>query len=152
MDTYTEKYVGRTYPSAGALQSLNYYIIVLNSKRLQKGIYIYESSNREIKLLKKGDASNDLVKISGKQKWAKNTPIYIVITGDFSKIVAKYGERGYRHVLLEAGHAAQNVYLVSESLHLGCCAIGGFYDNALDKLLDLKRTRKSIYILTIGHV
>ena len=39
-----------------------------------------------------------------------------IFTGVFERAQAKYGERGYRFVLLEAGHAAGNVLLVAHSL------------------------------------
>ena len=64
----------------------------------------------------------------------------------------KYGDRGYRHVLAEAGHLAQNLYLISSALGLSCCAMGGYYDEEINNLLDIDGVGESIvYILAIGN-
>ena len=49
----------------------------------------------------------------------------------------KYADRGYRYVLFEAGHVAQNVNLVVESLGLGSLNLGGFLDDRIAALLEL---------------
>ena len=49
----------------------------------------------------------------------------------------KYTDRGYRYVLFEAGHVAQNVNLVVESLGLGSLNLGGFLDDQIAALLEL---------------
>ena len=38
----------------------------------------------------------------------------------------RYGERGYRYLLLDAGHVCQNLYLAAEAIGCGTCAIGAF--------------------------
>lgn len=43
----------------------------------------------------------------------------------------------HKYILLDAGHVCQNLYLASEAIRCGTCAIGA-YDQALtDALLDL---------------
>jgi SagB-type dehydrogenase family enzyme len=49
----------------------------------------------------------------------------------------KYTDRGYRYVLFEAGHVAQNVNLVAESLGLGSLNLGGFFDDRIAALLGI---------------
>ena len=39
----------------------------------------------------------------------RDASLVIFITGLFERSIVKYGERGYRFVLLEAGHVAQNL-------------------------------------------
>jgi len=70
----------------------------------------------------------------------------------FERTTAKYGDRGVRYVYMEAGHAAQNVYLQAESLDLGVCAIGAFHDADVAELLALPEDEVPIYILSIGKV
>jgi SagB-type dehydrogenase family enzyme len=49
----------------------------------------------------------------------------------------RYGERGYRYLLLDAGHICQNLYLSGLSLGCGTCAIAAFEDDDLNSVLDL---------------
>ena len=49
--------------------------------------------------------------------------------GVYRRSTNVYGHRGSeRYVCMDLGHAAQNVYLQAEALHLGTCAIGAFND------------------------
>jgi SagB-type dehydrogenase family enzyme len=63
----------------------------------------------------------------------------------------KYGQRGYRHVLLDAGHVGQNLYLVATALGLGPTAIGGFFDRELGALLELPEDEEPFYVVCIGQ-
>ena len=64
----------------------------------------------------------------------------------------KYEERGYRFILMECGHIAQNLYLISEAMKLKCCSIGGFVDEKFNNLLDLQgQSEKTMYLVAIGN-
>lgn len=46
----------------------------------------------------------------------------------------------------------QNFYLVSTALGLGCCAIGGYIDKRINKLLDVDGIEEStVALYAIGH-
>ena len=57
-----------------------------------------------------------------------------------------------RYVYIEAGHAAQNMYLQAEPLGLGVCAIGAFYEDEVSELLVLPEGETPVYILSVGKV
>ena len=59
----------------------------------------------------------------------------VVVTAMFWRSRFKYGARGYRFALLEAGHLAQNAVLASTALDLPALPLGGFYDRRLDRLV-----------------
>lgn len=46
----------------------------------------------------------------------------------FDRVAFKYGERGYRFVLMEAGHIAQNMLLIASALAKHARPYGGFLD------------------------
>ena len=56
---------------------------------------------------------------------------------------AKYRERAYRYVLLEAGHVGQNLCLAATGLGLGACTVGAFDDDDLTDTSTLPRNRTS---------
>lgn len=65
----------------------------------------------------------------------------------------KYGSRYYRFLTLEAGHCAQNLYLVTTSLNAGIVASGGFYDYDLPYILEFdKKKYLLLYELFLGNV
>jgi SagB-type dehydrogenase family enzyme len=63
----------------------------------------------------------------------------------------KYGQRGYRFALLEAGHVVQNAVLAAAALGLAALPVGGFYDRRLDAVVGADGLDEaSVYALTIG--
>ena len=59
------------------------------------------------------------------------------ITAKFWRSRAKYGPRGYRYCLQEAGSACQNLCLAAVALGLGQVVLGGFYDDEVHQCLEI---------------
>jgi SagB-type dehydrogenase family enzyme len=59
----------------------------------------------------------------------------LVLSAVAARSLGKYGDRGYRYLLLEAGHVGQNIALTAAGLDLGALALGGFHDDELAALL-----------------
>lgn len=75
-----------------------------------------------------------------------------VLACDFQQTTQKYGNRGYRFALLEAGHAAQNAYLWCAEQKLGVVEIGGFLDEELANLLLLSYPNQTpLTTLVVGR-
>ncbi|KAB7741884.1 SagB/ThcOx family dehydrogenase [Nostocoides sp. F2B08] len=65
------------------------------------------------------------------QPYLAQAAAIIVITSVVERSLWKYDDRGYRYILLEAGHVAQNVNLCATGLGLGSLNLGGFFDSDL---------------------
>lgn len=143
----------RAYPSAGAKYPLEIYPVVFNCKKVEKGVYHYDVKSHELELLQSGDFKEEMIRWVNDQNWIKNSSVIFLISAIFGRTKIKYGERGYRYIFLDAGHLTQNFYLVSATLGLGCCSIGGFMDDKLNNLVDLDGIRESmIYLVVIGKI
>ena len=81
----------------------------------------------------------------------ERTGAVIIVTGVLSRTEVKYDQNSYRFALIEAGHVGQNIYLVSECLGVGCCAVGGFDNDKLSKLLDIGGSEIPLYLFSIGR-
>jgi SagB-type dehydrogenase family enzyme len=141
----------RTYPSAGGLHPLNVYLISGGVEGVKDGIYKYEPRGHTITLLKEGDYRNSLAKAGLGQSFIRIAPICIIITGLYNRTGMVYGERGtMRYIHMDAGHAAQNVCLMSASLGLGTVAVGAFIDEKVKSIIGLEK-EVPLYLLPIGH-
>ena len=140
----------RAAPSAGALYPLETYIAVGNVSSLKKGIYRYNPFNHEIVILKEGDYRNGLSLASLGQFCVRNGAVSIVFAAVYDRITKKYGERGIGYTYMEAGHAAQNVYLQAEALDLGTVVVGAFMDSGVKKVIGMKGEETPLYILPVG--
>jgi len=52
---------------------------------------------------------------------------------------------------MEAGHAAQNIYLQAVSLGLKTVSIGAFRDNQVKRVLQLEKDVEPLYIMPVGR-
>lgn len=135
----------RTAPSAGALYPLEIYLVT------REGIFHYDYNAHALVQTYKGDIRKSLAKAAVEQEWVEKAPATLVITAVFERTMWKYGERGIGYVYMEVGHVAQNVYLQSVSLGLGSVAVGAFYDEQVQRLLNLSSEYKPIYMISIGR-
>lgn len=142
----------RSYPSAGARYPLEVYPLILNCVGVEKGLYHYSVKEDCLELIQKGNLENELLRGTGGEEWLKQAAVVFIITGVLDRTRIKYYERGYRFVLIEAGHLAQNICLLTTELDLGCCPLGGFIDSYFDELLDISLQKEfSLYLLAVGR-
>ncbi len=140
----------RTAPSAGALYPLELYVVAGNVSNLVPGVYKYNPLEHRLERVAAGDKRNELCAAALSQSAVKEGAMAIVFSGVYERTTKKYGERGIRYVHMEAGHAAQNVYLQAVSLHLGTAVIGAFEDQKVKELLDMPDNEHPLYIMPIG--
>lgn len=141
---------GRTAPSAGALYPLEIYLVVKNIKELPAGVFKYKAENHSLIKIFEGEISKQLAKTALGQGFIAEAPAVLVVGAVFERTTQKYGQRGLRYVFMEAGHAAQNVYLQAESLGLGTVTIGAFDDEEIKKLLKISENEHPLYIMPVG--
>ncbi|MCS7119688.1 MAG: SagB/ThcOx family dehydrogenase [Nitrososphaerota archaeon] len=142
----------RTAPSAGALYPLEVYLVVGNVEGLDKGVYKYKPEGHRIIKVLDGDKREELSAAALGQAPVKNGAIDIVIAAVYERTTVKYGDRGIRYVHMEAGHAAQNIYLQSTALSLGTVTVGAFYDDQVKSVLRLPENEQPLYILPVGKI
>ena len=146
----TEAWGGRTAPSAGALYPLEVYLVVGDVEDLTPGVYQYRPDGHELVKVKDGDVRAELAEAALDQDSVRNGAIDIVIAAVYERTTVKYGERGVRYVYMEAGHAAQNVYLQATALDLGTVTIGAFYDDGVRDIVGMPGDLAPLYVIPVG--
>lgn len=142
----------RTAPSAGALYPLEVYVVAGNVDGLSDGVYRYRTEGHTLQRIRDRDLRKNLSECALHQTQITDAAVDIVFAAVFNRSTTKYGERGVRYAYIEAGHAAQNVYLQAEASGIGVCAVGAFYEQEVSELLALPDDEIPIYILTVGKV
>ena len=142
----------RPCPSGGALYPYEIYPIVFNVDGIEAGIYHYSPLDHFLELLKKGEFTKQVIELFLKQPHIANSSVCIILSAIIKRTAWKYGARGYRHILLEAGHLVQNMCLLSTAEGLGTLTLGSFDDNSLARFLDLDPVYEPvIYGLITGY-
>lgn len=142
----------RAAPSAGALYPLEMHVVAGEIEDLPPGVYRYVPVDHSLVKSADGDKRNALWKSALLQSSVRDGAAALVISAVYARTKAKYGKRGDRYVLMEAGHAAQNIYLQAVALNIGTVAVGAFQDTAVKKVLQLPEKESPLYILPIGRV
>lgn len=141
----------RAAPSAGALYPLEIYLGVRHVEGLGAGLYHYHSDSHTLRHLDGGDPTERLVSICCDQPQAGQSAAAVFFTLSFDKVRRKYGERGYRYALLDAGHAAQNLCLSCCAQDLAAMTTCGFFDNRANGWLGLDGVDEgAVYVAFIG--
>ncbi|MGE5580726.1 MAG: SagB/ThcOx family dehydrogenase [Bacillota bacterium] len=142
----------RACPSAGALYPIEIYVAAFSVSGLEEGIYHYEVEGNALELLRRGQYRQEIYEITHRQEMVLQSAAALLMSALFPRTKVKYGERGYRYVLLDAGHLAQNLYLESTALGLGCATVGGFLDDRANKLIGADGLEESVlYLAVVGH-
>jgi len=143
----------RATPSAGALYPIETYIVVNRVEEISAGIYHYNVKEAKLSLLKEGDFGSDLCQAGLDQEMLEEAACVFIWTAIVERSKWKYRERAYRYIYMDVGHIGQNLYLAATALNLGCCTVGAFFDEEVDRLLGVDGKEEiSIYLGAVGQI
>jgi SagB-type dehydrogenase family enzyme len=144
--------VGRPVPSAGGLYPLELYVVCNRVTDVPQGVYHLHAFERTLEPLGMPLSIADRVPDLMNQAFLEPASALIFFTAVFPRTLKKYGARGYRYVLIEAGHAAQNICLQAADLGLATLCVGGFTDHRINKVLKLDGgSEGAVYAVALGH-
>lgn len=140
----------RPVPSGGALYPLELYVLARRVAGLPTGTYHLDPFDRALELLEEGPP--ELAGAFVDTALADSAAAVAVLTGVFYRSRCKYGLRGYRFALLEAGHLMQALLLLATAAGVDALPLGGFYDAALDRLVRANGVDESVlYAVALGR-
>lgn len=141
----------RAVPSGGALYPLELYAAVLQVGEVAPGLYHFDPLSPKLELVRTGVTAEDLGALSSYADVVSSCAVLVLVAAIFGRTRFKYGLRGYRFALLEAGHVAQNVILAATALGIASVPLGAFYDRRADAFLGLDGVNEStLYALALG--
>ncbi len=144
--------VYRTVPSAGNRHPFDTYVISLNIEGLEKGIYRYLPLSHSLVFHKKVDELEEKIDVAcNNQIFVSKGVAVFVWVGVPYRTEWRYMNFSHKSILLDAGHICQNLYLASESIGYGTCAIGSYDQELMDNLLGIDGEDEfTIYLAPVG--
>jgi SagB-type dehydrogenase family enzyme len=127
----------RPVPSAGARYPLELHLIVWSVAGLERGTYRYLPSGHSLERTGRPVPPEGVGTLFLGQPYLAGASAVTVLAATLPLTLARYGDRGYRYILFEAGHIAQNLNLATSALGLGSLNLGGFLDQAVAQALHL---------------
>jgi SagB-type dehydrogenase family enzyme len=137
----------RTVPSGGGLYPLEILVHSTNISDGPSGLLHYDPMEHALRKVDE-DRSEDISRALVDPDCAARSSAIFFFTALFERSVFKYRNRGYRFVLIEAGHVCQNINLVAAALGRKMLNLGGFMDREIDEILGLNGIGHSIIYMS----
>jgi SagB-type dehydrogenase family enzyme len=143
----------RAAPSAGALYPMDVYAVVGKGgvEGVEEGIYRYEPEGHSLSMVRQGDVREEVARASLGQTWMARAALNLVVTAEYRRSTVKYGERGIRYAMIEAGHIGQNIFLQAEALGLKAGIVGAFRDQEVIRVMRIPPSHEPLLIMPVGH-
>ena len=129
---------------------IDLYFFVHRIKGLERGLYLYDESEHQLFLLQNGNIESAARSLSLSQEIASDSSVCFAMIANFSLAFSLLGEIGYRAIHFEAGRIGQALYLGSESLNYNSTGIGAFFDDDVNRFLQLREGYEVIYHFAMG--
>jgi len=143
----------RASPSAGALYPIETYLVTNRVEEISPGIYHYDVKDAQLILLREGHFGPELSQAGLGQEMLEEAACVFVWTAVVERSKWKYRERGYRYIYMDVGHIGQTLYLAATALDLGCCTVGAFFDEEVDRVIGVDgKNEISLYLGAVGYV
>ncbi len=135
----------RASPSAGATYPLELYVATAD------GVYRYAPDRHELEEHLDQDVRRSLRRAALDQASVEQAPAVFVIAADIRRTARRYGGRAERYVLIEVGHASQNLLLQAVALDLGGVPIGAFDDDGVAQAVRVPDGQQVFYLIPVGY-
>ena len=129
---------------------LDPYLIVNAVENLPTGAYCYSATDDGLYLLREGEFRQEAGHLGFEQALPHDASAVVFLMADLERILARYGNRGYRAAQLEAGIVGGKLYLSAHSLGLGASGLT-FYDDEVTEFFSPHAAGKSaMFVVPLG--
>lgn len=144
----------RTVPSAGARHAFETLALVNDVEGLAPGMYRFVASQHALVDLQfKPERIERMIDGFRNVNLLLQSAVVLLWIAVVERMTWKFGARGHRYLLLDAGHICQNLYLACGSIGCGTCAIGSFDDEEVNAALGLDGEQQLlVYAASVGKL
>ena len=132
------------------LSLIETFVAISNVDGLEPGCYYYAPNSEELRQIRFNQFHKDLHFLCLGQDLGRDAGAVIFHTANLEAAVAKYGDRVYRYLHMDAGHLGQRINLAATQRQVGVSGIAGFFDDQVNELLSIPAEEAVLYITTIG--
>ena len=147
------RHVLRTVPSGGNRHPFETYLLVNRVENVEPGLYRYLPLEHQLILL--GAEANlvDRIHEGTFDQYVRGSAVTFVWTAIPYRTEWRYSVLSPKIVAQDSGHLCQNLYLASEAIGAGTCAIGAYDQEKMDAALNVDGEREfTIYVAPVGKI
>ena len=145
----------RTVPCSGATHTFETYLFIMRVEGLKQGVYRYLPVEHKLLFmfeLDKIDQKIDAITLDQPfvPNFVKKASVMFAWSTTPYRSEWQYDISAHKKILIDIGHVSQNLYLTSESIGAGACAIGIYDQKLIDDILELDGDEE--FIIFMGAV
>ncbi len=142
----------RAVPSGGGRYPLETFLVIQHVEGLEAGLYRYLPSDHDLLLVRKNpDIGQSLQRACYDNATTGTAPVTFIWAAVPQRTEWKYGCISHKMIAMEAGHVCQNLYLATESIGAGTCAMLGYHQPTLDALIGVDGKEVfAVYLAPVG--
>jgi len=125
-------------------------VVASEVTQVQSGFLLLDRVSVHAGLRRDGDMRAVMASVCLDQLWMREAAMQVVFCADLPEVEARLGARGYRAALQGAGRLGHRLYLAAESLGLGACGVGAFFDDEAAETLGLPEAMGMLYAVAAG--
>ena len=149
----------RPVPSGGARHPFETYFIAQRAEGLEAGLYHYlpleHVGEKAVAVEYLGgisDSGKCITDMLAGQKWASAAPVVVFLSCVAYRAEWRYSASAHRVVLIDLGHAGQNLMLSACAMGMGSCCLAAYNQAFCDKVLGLDgREEYTVYACAVGE-
>jgi SagB-type dehydrogenase family enzyme len=119
---------------------------------LPAGVYSYDTAGDCLRTVREGEHALELQRRYFLENYnLEQAAVVFAVVGRIERMLQVFGNRGARILNAEVGLVAQHIYMAATAVGVGCGAVLGFDNIALNGLLGLDGTdQTSLLLLLVG--
>ncbi len=138
----------RNIASGGGLYPVDMFVINLKVSDLDKGVYYYNVDKECLETIDLWTEDNKVfdaffTKYRNDIQYDKVSG-FVIFVGNLNRVAFKYRDRGVLFTMIDVGALMHSLYLASAALKIGCCGIGGYFEDDLHDILKLKTNQQMV--------
>lgn len=146
----------RTVPCSGATHSFETYLFIMNVEGIKKGVYRYLPIGHKLLFMFELENINEKVDVMTLDQpfiphFANKSAVLFAWSTIPYRSEWKFDITAHKKILIDVGHVCQNLYLASESIEAGTCAIGIYDQKMIDDILNIDGEDEFVvYLAAVG--
>lgn len=153
---------GRNYlryvATGGCINAFDTYLVINNVQGINQGVWRFLPLSNQLVLEKKIDDISEKIsevftnKSQNQSYTSKAGVVFFWVCVPY-RGEWRYKDTSHKIMLLDLGHISHQLYMATEAINCGCCAIGGYYQEKADSLIGVDGDNEfTVLCASVGHV
>jgi len=144
----------RTVPSGGSLHSFETYLYINRVDGVPAALYRYVPLEHKLLFMYADpDLPGKVAHACSGQSFVETAAVVFVWTTIPYRMEWRYTIVAHKVIAIDVGHLCQNLYLASESIGAGTCAIGAYCQDEMDSILGVDgKDEFTTYVAAVGRI